>query len=106
MIIKHKLRTFCISFGILIFLTILVIKMIDASNAIQQREAMNIATERLADFAKKRSLSVSDFGKAEVRWNDSMDMWEMYYEGIGSNNLLVAISVEKTGGSEVHFTMK
>jgi uncharacterized protein (UPF0333 family) len=102
--INMNLKKFGISVVIVCVLLLIISMLFDASNAISQSEAVNIAKQELNSFAKERNVSVNDFEKEEIRWNGNQ--WEIYYKGSNSNNLLVNILVSKTGRSEVHSTTK
>jgi hypothetical protein len=77
---------------------------IDFHDAIDQSQATKIAEQKLAAFIKKRELIDYEFRKPDIRTAGAG--WEIYYEGVGKNNLLVNILVGKTGGSELHSTNK
>ena len=77
---------------------------LDANDAIDQTQAIKIAELKLAEFAKERGIASSQFAKANIR--KDANGWEIYYEGVGKNSLLVNILVGNTGGSELHSTPK
>jgi hypothetical protein len=93
-----------ISIAVAVFVLITLIVVFDANDAIDQTQAVKIAEAKLAEFAKDKGITSSQFAKANIRKDGSG--WEIYYEGVGSNSLLVNILVGNTGGSELHSTTK
>lgn len=77
---------------------------LDTHDAIDQQQAIKIAELKLAEFIKKREIVESEFGKPDIRADG--DGWIIHYEGVAKNNLLIAVSIGRTGGSEIHFTTK
>jgi hypothetical protein len=77
---------------------------LDTKKVIDQAQAIKIAETKLAEFSKEKGITSSQFTKANIRKDGSG--WEVYYEGVGSNSLLINILVGNTGGSELHSTTK
>jgi hypothetical protein len=91
-----------IAVAVLALMTFIVT--LDTNDAIDQMQAIKIAETKLTEFAKEKGIASSQFTKANIRKDGSG--WEIYYEGVGNNNLLVNILVGSTGGSELHSTTK
>lgn len=94
-----KLGIAVVALALIIFIVTL-----DTNDAIDQTQAIKIAEIKLSEFAKEKGIASNQFAKANIRKDGSG--WEIYYEGIGNNSLLVNILVGNTGCSELHSTTK
>lgn len=94
-----KLGIAIVALALIVFIVTL-----DTNDAIDQTQAIKIAETKLSEFAKEKGIANNQFTKANIR--KDANGWEIYYEGVGNNSLLVNILVGNTGGSELHSTPK
>jgi len=99
MSIKHKF-----------FVSIFVLVMASCSKpqALSQSEAEKLAAARLEEYVKEAKLSLSQFGKPEVRYSDKdaagkdFNAWEVYYVSKDKPVRHVSITVDRYGRVELH----
>lgn len=76
--------------------------------AISQAEAERLAAARLEEYVKEEKLSLSQFGKPEVRYSDKdaagkdFNAWEVYYVSKDKPVRHVSITVDRHGRVELH----
>ena len=93
---------------ILVVIFIIVLGACSKPHVISQAEAEKLAALKLDEYLKNEKLSLSQFGKPEVRYTEkdaagkAFKVWEVYYVSKGKPIHRVNILVGQYGDVELH----
>ena len=98
----------CIKQKFFVSIFILILASCSKPQAISQAEAERLAAARLEEYVTAEKLSLSQFGKPEVRYSDKdaagkdFNAWEVYYVSKDKPIRHVSITVDRYGRVELH----
>lgn len=97
-----------ITYKILAIIFIIVLGACSKPQAISQAEAEKLAAVKLDEYVKNESLSLSQFGKPDVKYTEedaagkAFKVWEVYYVSKDKPIHRVNILVDQHGDVELH----